>query len=507
MSQLKEGLNSILVWLQQQQKKHPTIVQNWWLRYYDEKYTIPYLKPRLSEEQIRGLERKLDIKFTSEINDLYCCFDGTEFGSSIWDSDWLFDINLMSQKIKGVGLLSLKSLVTEYIDKQNFYQTENYQHLNLVPYPLSHLSGLDIFIGQNYREGCFVIESKNILLIIRIRDYQANSNNTLAMYSSLTNMVLTVAEFYQQAYDFDSQGNLHKDLDKMRFIWQKYNTSYFVEKTRERFNSIKDKLIELELDISMAWLQELGDILILTQDRYLLESLIEIMIQPPTNTLWDVNLNNLRAQASQLIVRSQLKQAIQLLIKQLNSQDWLTRYWTVQTLGKIGDSSIIQLLQQLLQDKHESVRLATQRAIKNIQQQEGNNKVIIKEKTALNSQRDRIIVETDRLMNTLNLTVTEGKEYLLKHYHKRSRHHLTDEELFGFRDYLKSKLDNLEIVETDLNDLIQEIDRLMEQLNWTKEDGQAYLLVNYRKKSRLLLTDEEILEFRATLQEKVNQKT
>jgi hypothetical protein len=470
MSQLKEGLNSILVWLQQQQKKHPTIVQNWWLRYYDEKYATPYLKPRVSEEQIKRLERKLDIKLTLELYDLYYCFDGTEFGNSIWDSDWLLDVNLMSQEIKGVGLLSLESLVKEYLDKQEFYQSENYQQLNLIPYALSHLSGLDAFVGQNHIEGCFVVENKNILPIIRVREYQANSNNTLAMYSSLTNMVLTIAESYQQAYYFDNQGKLQKDLAKMISIWQKYNASYFLKKTRERFNQVKDKLIELEQDISIAWLQELGDILTLTQDRHLLEFLIEIIIQPPTNTLWDVNLDFLRAQASHIIVQSQSKQATQLLLKHLNSKYWLTRYWTVQTLGKIGDSSIIKPLQQLLQDEHESVRLATQRAIKNIQQQEGDNKPMIEEKTELNSQRDRIIAETDRLMNTLNFTVTEGREYLLKHYNKSSRHQLTDEELFAFRDYLKSKLDNLanqqtkqaargtnnvKIVEIDLNDLIQ----------------------------------------------------
>jgi hypothetical protein len=45
----------------------------------------------------------------------------------------------------------------------------------------------------------------------------------------------------------------------------------------------------------------------------------------------------------------------------------------------------------------------------------------------------------------------------------------------------------------------------MKQLNWTKEDGQAHLLINYGKKSRLLLTDEEILEFKETLQQKVTK--
>jgi hypothetical protein len=48
MSQLKEGLNEILIWLHQQKEKYPTLTRNWWLRYPQEKYVKPYLKPKLS---------------------------------------------------------------------------------------------------------------------------------------------------------------------------------------------------------------------------------------------------------------------------------------------------------------------------------------------------------------------------------------------------------------------------------------------------------------------------
>jgi hypothetical protein len=43
----------------------------------------------------------------------------------------------------------------------------------------------------------------------------------------------------------------------------------------------------------------------------------------------------------------------------------------------------------------------------------------------------------------------------------------------------------------------------MHQLKWTKEEGKTYLLAQYQKKSRLLLTDAEILEFRDFLQQKI----
>ncbi len=53
-----------------------------------------------------------------------------------------------------------------------------------------------------------------------------------------------------------------------------------------------------------------------------------------------------------------------------------------------------------------------------------------------------------------------------------------------------------EKVETiDFSKIIEETTREMKRLGWTQEDGKKYLLETYGKKSRHLLTDEELLEF------------
>ena len=50
-------------------------------------------------------------------------------------------------------------------------------------------------------------------------------------------------------------------------------------------------------------------------------------------------------------------------------------------------------------------------------------------------------------------------------------------------------------VEFDFNEIKHRIDLEMKRLNWTKEQGRDYLLGTYGKRSRLHLTDDELLEF------------
>lgn len=54
-------------------------------------------------------------------------------------------------------------------------------------------------------------------------------------------------------------------------------------------------------------------------------------------------------------------------------------------------------------------------------------------------------------------------------------------------------------ITNDYNKVIADIDNLMTYHNWSQEDGKQYLLAKYGKKSRHLLTDEQVLEFRQYL--------
>ena len=52
----------------------------------------------------------------------------------------------------------------------------------------------------------------------------------------------------------------------------------------------------------------------------------------------------------------------------------------------------------------------------------------------------------------------------------------------------------------DFEQIIHATNLLFKSLGWTKEDGQKYILQTYGKASRLLLSDEELLDFMRRLQ-------
>lgn len=59
---------------------------------------------------------------------------------------------------------------------------------------------------------------------------------------------------------------------------------------------------------------------------------------------------------------------------------------------------------------------------------------------------------------------------------------------------------NSEVVEITFNEIIDQTDREMKRLGWTKEIGKEFLKAHYGKKSRLHLNDEELLAFLDYLQ-------
>jgi hypothetical protein len=58
-------------------------------------------------------------------------------------------------------------------------------------------------------------------------------------------------------------------------------------------------------------------------------------------------------------------------------------------------------------------------------------------------------------------------------------------------DKVKPKIE----IPVDFSDIIAKIDLEMNRLGWTQEQGKQYLLQTYGKKSRHLLSDEELMEF------------
>ena len=51
------------------------------------------------------------------------------------------------------------------------------------------------------------------------------------------------------------------------------------------------------------------------------------------------------------------------------------------------------------------------------------------------------------------------------------------------------------VIELEFAEIMEAIDKKMNRLGWSSEDGKKYLIEKYNKKSRRHLTDEELLEF------------
>ncbi|MEH2221682.1 hypothetical protein [Nostoc sp.] len=114
----------------------------------------------------------------------------------------------------------------------------------------------------------------------------------------------------------------------------------------------------------------------------------------------------------------------------------------------------------------------------------------------------RILAKTDVQMQRLGWTTEQGREHLIKTYGKRGRTLLTEAELLDFRQYLAFLAS--QATPADLSDVIAKTDVEIQRLSWTPEQGREHLIKVYGKRSRTLLTEEELHGFLKYLQSQPN---
>ncbi len=94
-------------------------------------------------------------------------------------------------------------------------------------------------------------------------------------------------------------------------------------------------------------------------------------------------------------------------------------------------------------------------------------------------------------MQRLGWTTNQEQEYLIKTYGKRSRSLLTEEELLYFLNCFRTQSISAILWEI----LIARIHTETEQLGWTQEYTREHLIKNYDKRTLSLLTEIELLDF------------
>ena len=206
MSNLTEALDRILNWLQRQKREHPQATEEWWIRSPEEKNNAPFVKPGLSLAEIAEVTKDMQQKFPPEVYQLYQWRNGSYYGNSMFDFDWLFNVD------KGWGLYA----------SCGFYPLQILARGNL---RWEKRSILSLFVGQDFIDGYLIWDEDSQSFPIVFMYSKAGSDETIIKYVSLTAMMLTMADCYEQAYYIDADGHLIKDENKVLEIWKKYNSN------------------------------------------------------------------------------------------------------------------------------------------------------------------------------------------------------------------------------------------------------------------------------------------
>ncbi|OCQ96838.1 hypothetical protein BCD64_14640 [Nostoc sp. MBR 210] len=105
-----------------------------------------------------------------------------------------------------------------------------------------------------------------------------------------------------------------------------------------------------------------------------------------------------------------------------------------------------------------------------------------------------VLAKTDVELHRLGWTPEQGRNYLIKTYGKRGRTLLTESELLDFLRYLEAQPTPLSREDVFVQ-VIAQTDQEMQRLGVSVEWGRDYLMKTYSKRSRHLLTQEELLDF------------
>lgn len=367
MSTLTDALNRILNWLHQQRDEDPDIAKkNWWP--FSDVPDPPHLEPGLSRSEIAEITKDLPVPLPQEVIELYQWSNGSRDRQYNYEfDDWLFDVGWGWGFFMGMSLLPLQSAVDEYQKKISFRREIVWQYQQLKEY-IPDLT-LCLFEGRECKDGYITIwENKEVCPVI-FWNFKGGADEVISKYSSLTQMMLTIAETYEEAYYIQSDGFFGKDENKASEIWRKYNAEYWVEFTLEKIQTVEALLPQMSANNGVKIIYEIGDVLKLSGDARLIPPLIRVLRRPPMQTLEDENLDYLRSQATMVLGWLGGSDTVDPLIPALSDRYWLSRYWASITLGELQDERGISALRERLEDEDERVREAAINALEKIRNQ------------------------------------------------------------------------------------------------------------------------------------------
>lgn len=228
---------------------------------------ISFLQPGLSEKEIEEIIADLPVRVPTEVKQLYMWRNGTIIGDYEYEYCSTFGY---------WGFYSLQSVVARY------RQIIDYQ--NNVSISSSELNKLYIFFNVEPEDiGYVLIDDKTQeTSLVVFESCKAGTCSTIIKYASLTDMMQTISDWYENAHYTNYNGFLVSDNEIAYQIWRKYNSSRISEAALEKLQgelSI-DLLFEAEADLLYA------------KHINAVEPLIEIL-QKPFSTLEELMLKDL----------------------------------------------------------------------------------------------------------------------------------------------------------------------------------------------------------------------
>lgn len=195
MSALTEALERIFNWL----KQHPS----------DKYASVEVLEPGLTYEEIEERVTELPFRLPKEVYELYQWRNGTCYGEE--DFAGFFD---------GLAFISLESALQKYnelIEYANEWAEKNWCD----PNEIWSLNWFPLFYKEVDHEDYYIVicdqeEKETLPVLFR----QSEAPELLTQYTSLTNMMLTIAEYYETGAYYVQTDEFERTLESIRY---KYN--------------------------------------------------------------------------------------------------------------------------------------------------------------------------------------------------------------------------------------------------------------------------------------------
>ncbi len=366
MTALTEALDRILNWLYEQQRQHPELYRRYWCLSattpIDTQF-YPKLRSGLSRSEIAEISKDLSEPLPPDVIELYQWRNGGQ-SSITYMSDWLFNFGEGFGQERSANLLDLQSAVSNYRDKKSC-SLEDVTVDNLLTNRYDNNS-IKFFDAVQCVEGYMVMNQNRKSYPIVFWDFQGGGDTVYSKYASLTDMMVTIAECYENACTVDDRGRLIENKDKIWEIWRKHNASYWVNLSLRNIDLIQNKLPPYICDerLSATVVSELADTLKFSQDVRLVEILSNFLKSSPADPNYDRQLSH---NASMYLSSVGGSQSVDFLLPILNEKYWENRYLAIVALGQIKEDRAVPALIDCLRDKHESVRREAQIALDRIQ--------------------------------------------------------------------------------------------------------------------------------------------